>query len=247
MQKITIVPCKPAMTLEGKNKILVVADLHIGFENDFLSYYNHTGKNTVVCEIINDLETIINNVKPNMLILLGDIKSSLNHISYSEYSDIAFFFKKIKTKIDILLIPGNHDANIQRLISNEVTLVSSMGLVIDDVLLIHGHMIPSKKLSYVDKIIMGHVHPTFFKEESIINGQRVWVSIKTDKQELFPSSSGTLEITIIPSFNKYIIPHKKFRQKYISPILKKINLTSAKIVTLDGIIIGNETMLNYVI
>jgi len=61
----------------------------------------------------------------------------------------------------------------------------------------------SENFSHVDKIIMGHVHPVFFQEDSVINGQRVWVSIKTKKEKIFPNKSGELEITIIPSFNKY--------------------------------------------
>ena len=89
----------------------------------------------------------------------------------------------------------------------------------------------------------------FFQEESVLNGQQVWVSIKTKKQQIFPSTSGELDITIIPSFNKYFYAtHKKKYKKSISPILEKTKeILSAKIVTLDGTIIGDESILNQVI
>jgi uncharacterized protein len=159
------------------------------------------------------------------------------------------FFKKIREKCDVILIPGNHDANIQRLVPDNIIMISSTGMVEENILLMHGHTLPSENFSHVDKIIMGHLHPVFFQEDSIINGQRVWVSIKTDKENIFPNKTGEIEITIIPSFNKYFYAtHRKQYKKSISPIINKINeISKAKIITLDGIIIGNESNINQVI
>lgn len=248
MVETKIVPSKPALVIEGQNKSLVVADLHIGFESKLALNNIFVGKNTSINETISDLESIIDSVKPNSLILLGDIKSSIKSISKNEWEDVPLFFEKIKNKVETILIPGNHDANIGKLVPNEITLISSTGLVIENILFTHGHTLPSENFSHVDKIIMGHVHPVFFQEESVLNGQRVWVSIRADKQMLFPSTKGDLEITVVPSFNKYFYAtHKKHYKKSISPILEKIKkISSAKIVTLDGTIIGDESMMNHV-
>ena len=243
-----IVPSKPALVIEGQNKSLVVTDLHIGFESKLASNNIFVGKNTSINETISDLETIIDSIKPNSLILLGDIKSSIKSISKNEWEDVPLFFEKIKNKVETILIPGNHDANIGKLVPDGITLLSSTGLVSENILLTHGHTLPSENFSHVDKIIMGHVHPVFFQEESVLNGQRVWISIRTDKQMLFPSTKGDLEIIVVPSFNKYFYAtHKKQYKKSISPILEKIKKISlAKIVTLDGTIIGDESMMNHV-
>ena len=148
----------------------------------------------------------------------------------------------------MVLVPGNHDASIQQLIPKEITLVSSKGIIVDDLLLTHGHTMPSENFSHVNKIVMGHVHPVFFQEKSLINGKRVWVSLKCKKQKIFPSKSGELEITILPSFNRYFYAtRKKFYKKSISPILERIDVLQARIVTLDGTIIGNESLLPNVI
>ena len=66
---------------------------------------------------------------------------------------------------------------------------------------------------------------------------------------LFRSSkSGELEVIILPSFNKYFYAtQKKFYKKSISPIIEKMDVIQAKIVTLDGTIIGNEQQLSSVI
>jgi metallophosphoesterase superfamily enzyme len=108
---------------------------------------------------------------------------------------------------------------------------------------------PSENFAHVKKIIMGHMHPVFFQEESIVNGQRVWISIKADKEQIFPSEYGEIEIIIVPSFNKYFYAtNKKKYKKSISPIIEKLKkISSARIVTLDGTIIGDETILNQVL
>ncbi len=249
MVNTKIVPSQPALILEGKNTSLIVSDLHIGFESKFASNEIFLGKNTTIDETISSIEQLIDSSKADSLILLGDVKSSIKSISKSEWEEIPKFFKKMNEKVDTIMIPGNHDANIQRLIPEEVSLVSSIGLVLENILLTHGHVMPSENFSHVDKIIMGHVHPVFFQEDSVLNGQRVWVSIKTEKHHVFPSATGELEIIIVPSFNKYFYAtQKKQYKKSISPILEKIKeYSSAKVVTLDGSIIGDESILKQII
>jgi hypothetical protein len=249
MVETRIIPSKPAMILEGKTRSLLVTDLHIGFEANLALNDIFVGKNTTINETISNLLEIIENTKPDSLVLLGDVKSSIKSISKNEWSEVPLFFEKIKEKVDTILVPGNHDSNIQKLVPEGITLISSSGLVIENTLLMHGHTMPSENFSHVEKIIMGHVHPVFFQEDSVLNGHRVWVSIKTEKQKIFPSSSGEIEITIIPSFNKYFYAtHKKQYKKSISPIIEKIKGdSSARIITLDGAVIGNESMISQVL
>jgi hypothetical protein len=249
MVKIRIVPSQPALMLEGKNRSLIITDLHIGFESSLFGNNIFVGKNTTIQETISSIEEILEKTKANSLILLGDVKSSIKSISKNEWNEVPLFFKKMSEKVDTILVPGNHDANIQKLVPDEVTLASSTGLVIENILLTHGHTMPSENFSNVDKIIMGHVHPVFFQEESVINGKRVWISIKVNKQQIFSSASGEIEITIVPSFNKYFYStHKKKYKKSISPILEKIKkIKSAKIITLDGTIIGDESIINQIL
>ncbi len=86
-------------------------------------------------------------------------------------------------------------------------------MVDDSILYTHGHTMPSENFAHVKKIIMGHIHPVFFQEESIVNGERVWISIKANKEQIFPSKSGEIEIIIVPSFNKYFFATNKKNTK----------------------------------
>ena len=241
-----IIDSEPALILESDKKNLIISDLHIGFEHKFSSNKNAVGINSSINEIIANVEKIIKKENPETLILLGDIKSSIQNITKIEWKDVPYFFEEISNSLEVVLIPGNHDANIEKLIPNDVTLISPKGMIIDDVLLTHGHTMPSKNYSNVNNIIMGHIHPVYFDERSLLNGERIWISIKTDKSEIFTSSKGKINITIVPSFNPYFYANeKKYYKKSISPIIEKIKDEAiAKILTLDGTIIGNESILN---
>lgn len=185
MPQIRILSTKPALIIEGEKKNIVITDLHIGFESNMTSNEIFVGKNSTINETIQEVLEIIESEKPDSVILLGDIKSSIKSISRNEWDEVPRFFKEVGEKCEVILIPGNHDANIQRLIPDNISMISSTGMVQDNVLLTHGHTMPSENFSHVNKIIMGHIHPVFFQEESIINGQRVWVSIKTEKEKYF--------------------------------------------------------------
>ena len=246
MVKTRIVESEPVMIMmEGKRKYLLLADLHIGFESAFSANKIFLGSNSSIKQITTNVKQLIQSEDADSVILLGDIKSSIQYIAKNEWNDIPYFFDEIKKEFDITLVPGNHDSNIQKLVPDGVSMISSKGLVIDDVLLTHGHSIPTENFSNVNRIIMGHIHPVFFQDNSLVNGQRVWISLKSRKDLIFPSRSGEIQITVIPSFNPYFYttqkPHYK---KSISPIIEKIkNDSIAKIITLDGAIIGNETEL----
>lgn len=249
MVQTRIVPSKPAMILEDREKNLIVSDFHIGFESSLAANEVFVGKNITVDETIQELSEIIDLEKPDSVILLGDIKNSIQNITKIEWDAVPKFFEQIKKKCNVVLIPGNHDAGIEKLVPDGVTLISSGGMVEDKTLLTHGHTVPSENFAYVDKIIMGHMHPVFVQEDSVLNGHRVWLSLKIDKQDIFPDQEGDLEITIVPAFNKYIAPtYKAGPAKSISSLIKKIKtVKSAIIVTLDGTIIGDENNLDSVL
>ena len=243
-----IVPRYPALVINGDERSLVITDLHLGFEAKLSSNNIYLGKNTSIIETAKDIEKILDKTKPESLILLGDIKSGIKYITKTEWNTIPAFFEMIKKRIDVTVIPGNHDANIEKLIPKGITLTSSKGIVVENMLLTHGHTMPSENFSHVNKIIMGHLHPVYFEEESLLNGKRVWVSLKSKKHSIFPTRTGELEIIILPSFNRYFYAtQKKIYKKSISPIIERMEALQAKIVDLDGTIIGNESLLSQVI
>ena len=248
MSHTRILPPKPAMMLDGQKKSMIVSDMHIGFESELAANSVFLGKNSTINSTVLELTEMIRVQKPKDLILLGDVKSSIRSITRQEWNDVPFFFESIQKLCEIVLIPGNHDANIQRLVPDGVTMISPAGMIEEDILLTHGHTMPSENFAHVNRIIMGHVHPVFFEEGSVLNGQQVWVLMKVDKQDVFPGRYGSLTITVMPSFNRYFhATHKKRYRKSISPIIERVkDRASAVVTTLDGIPIGDESVLGHV-
>ncbi len=249
MVSTRIVPSKPALIIEDERKYLVVTDLHIGFESQLVANNMNVDRNTIAVEVASEISQIVRDEDIESLILLGDIKSGIRSISSIEWNDIPVFFDIIGGQIDIMLVPGNHDSGIEKLVPDNVTMTGPSGMILGDTLLTHGHAMPSENFSHVENIIMGHVHPVFFDEDSVLNGQRVWISARVQKRDLFPSAKNTIELLVMPSFNRYFYAaHMQKYRRSISPIIQRIrSLESAKIITLDGSIIGNEDDLRRVI
>ena len=151
------------------------------------------------------------------MIILADLKSSINIITRSERNNIPYFLKELFKLFNIFVIPGNHDGNITHLISNDnIHLMSIKGMEFDNILLTHGHAM-SKIGKNIEKIITGHLHTNLIKEGSIINGQRIWIRIILKKSEnkerkedenkqskRHVQRDKKIEFIIIPHFNKYL-------------------------------------------
>lgn len=249
MLRTRIVQGKPAMVLEGDEKILIISDIHAGFEDGMAANGIRTGKRTAIGETISDILEMVDAEGPDSVVFLGDVKSSVSGIGRSEWDDIPRLFSEVGARCGVVLVPGNHDAGIQRLLPEGVTVTSPAGIVEQGVLLTHGHRMPSGNLAHVDGIVMGHLHPVYFEEGSLLNGQRVWVYLRAQRDAIFPGRSGEIEITIVPSFNRYFYAeYKRRRKRSISPIIDRVKeVSAARIVTLDGVIIGDESAIGRVV
>ncbi|MDQ6724309.1 MAG: metallophosphoesterase [Thermoproteota archaeon] len=241
---------------------MVISDIHIGFEDKInrKGVFIDTKKN--VDELLDVLSSVISKTQIKNLIILGDLKSSINVITQSEYNHIPFFLNYLSKLCNIYLIPGNHDGNIIHLLTNRVNLMSIKGMEINNILLTHGHAIPVIGQN-INKIVTGHLHPILVKEGNIMNGQKVWIRIilikKMDEKHRKggENTERKMEFTIIPHFNKYLnyydgFPADEYKVKVKRsklPLLnnlitkKKWEIEQVYVISLDGSIIGSENEL----
>ena len=225
-------------------KFLVISDLHLGSETDLINKGITIDSNWIARDILKEIDELEALYSFNGIIILGDLKNSITHITKNEWETIPIFLKQLSLDKEIFLIPGNHDGNIDLLVPESVTVSNSSGLIFDDILLIHGHTIPEKTKSNINKIIMGHIHPIFNNSNSVVHGKRLWIYLKIKKESIFGlKTKGTIEIIIVPTFNKYFYSlryHKESRS--ISPLirqlLKKDAILSGLLFTLEGSLIG---------
>lgn len=250
----------PILILENSNleKYLVITDIHIGFEDEINRKGVFIDPKKNVEEILDLLSNTIYKTQIKNLIILGDLKSSINVITRSEWNNVPYFLNSLSKLCNIYLIPGNHDGNIIHLVSNDINLMSIKGMEISNTLLTHGHALP-KIGKNINKIITGHLHPILIKEGNILNGQKVWVRIILKKKEI-RNYERKIEIIVIPHFNKYsnyyenhTYGKKRNGKKNKLPLLnnlitkKKWEIEQVFVISLDGAIIGSENELNKIL
>lgn len=241
----------PALSIPDK-KALVIADLHLGLEHDLY-------KSGIVIppqaekfqKIINDL---IKTTKAKTLIILGDLKHSVPGISYREEKEIPKLISNLIEKVKIILVKGNHDTFLQKILPKEVKIYSSRGLKLGKYGFFHGHAWPSKKIMSCNHLFFAHLHPTIeFRDKlGYRNIERVWVRGKVKeelvKQKYKIKKVGKLHATILPVFNRLLggLPiNKRTNKELMGPLLANsfIDIGSSKAYLLDGTLLGNVEQL----
>ncbi len=201
----------PALLLEEerteiKRAYLVVSDLHLGFEAKLNLRGVMVDSKYSINMMLEELRELIKATQLDGVILLGDVKSTIRSISKQEWNEVPEFFRTLSEYANIYLIPGNHDTNIRFLIPQNVNIMSVKGMVLEETLLVHGHAMPSSARATIKRIVMGHIHPVFSRGNSVLNGRRIWLYLKVKREKIFPGTEGTLDIVIVPSFNKEVPP-----------------------------------------
>ncbi|MDQ3869343.1 MAG: metallophosphoesterase [Thermoproteota archaeon] len=247
MVSIRPIASKAALLIDEHRKrqrYIVISDLHLGFEYQISIRGISIDGQGIFEEMTTELYDLIKSNQIDAVILLGDLKSTIRSISKYEWHIIPQFLKFISEITDIYLIPGNHDSNIRFLMPEDINVMSTKGMVLDDTLLIHGHTMPTIAKANIKRIVMGHVHPVFLRPNSVINGQRVWIYLKIIKSAIFPGTEGDLDIIIVPAFNRYLYAiNERHYTKSISPIIAKAIKSNAikqsMLISLDGSVVGD--------
>jgi uncharacterized protein len=252
-----IIPLYPQPVLlvtKDDKKYMAISDLHIGIESSYIGKGIRIDSTYAYKEMTEQIVDLIKKSHIYGIILLGDIKSTVAYINHYERKIIPEFLNAISCHTKVYLVQGNHDAGLDKILPNNINLISSIGMTIDDTLLTHGHCLPPGSRSSIKRIIIGHVHPIFYKKDSVLNGESVWVYLKVRKASIFPQNKGILDIIIIPAFNNHSQVEERTtqpRQHSISPIINRIlsndNILSTIIVTLDGYIVGDNLMLQNIV
>ncbi len=159
MTRIKLHQPYPALILDnGSERVLVISDLHLGWEGHLSKKGVHIPSQTP--KIKKRLLKLIQETTPKQLIILGDVKDAITRVPMKDWKDIPEFFEDIQEQVsEIQIIPGNHDGNLEPLLPENIKIVSTSGISFKDVGLFHGHSWPAPELFGCRSIITGHVHP----------------------------------------------------------------------------------------
>ncbi len=202
-----------ALWLE-KQKVLVVADFHIGYES-FLSSKGIFVPRGQLKETFKELHGLMEKVRPKTIVIAGDLKHEFGKISEQEWRDslalIDFLSGKCK---NIVLIRGNHDT-ILGPIAKKRNLQIKDFFCLDNICILHGHKILLDKAVHDAKIlIIAHEHPAIsLKEGPKSEIYKCFLLGKWKRKKLI----------VMPSFLPIIEGSDISKEKLLSPFLYDIS------------------------
>ena len=259
----------PGLVIEqDDSKILIVADLHLGFEYGLSAMGINIPSQTL--KVQSKLLNVIKETQPSRLILLGDIKHSVSNISLQEWKELPQFFEALQEHVSVIdVIPGNHDGDLTPLTPRSVKILSARGIMVDGeerVGLFHGHTWPGIELLDADFLVMGHNHPVIRFEDNFgyRTVKRAWIKASLNRGELRrlipgqrklkPREAGRTDrprgvapqggrLIIIPAFNDMLgglQMNGKPSSKLVGPLLRSgcVDIDSAEAYLLDGSFLG---------
>ena len=217
-----LLPNPVALVKTEKTRALLIADPHIGWEMELQQKGIHIPSQTG--KLLNKLTAILTEYKPDALVILGDVKYTVISSEFGEWHDIPEFFKKLQPYVNkISIVRGNHDANLEPLLPENVELLPATGAVIGDVGVFHGHKWPSPALLGCKTLVMGHMHPVVvFRDPTGCRLTRqVWMRGDIDGEALARILLTKSKIKIVGSVEETLQKHFNIKLKaselYIMP------------------------------
>ena len=219
----------PAVLIQAEEKkTLVISDPHLGWEMSLQEKGIHVPSQTP--KILKKLLDLLSEYKPDVLLINGDVKYTVVSSEPGEWHDIPEFFAEAKKHVaEIGVIRGNHDANLEPMLPENVELHPATGVVVDDVGLFHGHKWPSPALLGCKTLMMGHLHPVVvFRDPAGFKITRqIWMKATCNTEALarillqkhrvkvedsveetvwkhFKVKLRTKEVFMMPSFNDFL-------------------------------------------
>ncbi|MCW4045120.1 MAG: metallophosphoesterase [Candidatus Bathyarchaeota archaeon] len=223
-----LLPHSAALIKTGKTRTLVIADPHLGWEMALQPKGIHVPSQTH--RLLKKLVALLSRHKPETLLILGDVKYTVVKTEAGEWRDIPEFFTELKRHVNnIAIVRGNHDANLEPLLPENIKMLPATGTVIGNIGLFHGHKWPSPTLLQCRTLVTGHVHPmVVFRDPAGFKITRqVWLKLRCNTEALaklllqkhgakiedtpeatvqrhYGAKPQTTRLFIMPSFNDFL-------------------------------------------
>lgn len=195
-----------------KQKILVLSDVHIGYEES-LNKQGVLIPRFQFKDLILKLKKIFSVVNPELVIINGDLKHEFGSISDQEWRDtlkfLDFFTERGKK---VILMKGNHDTILGPIAKKRDVEIKDYHFV-DDIYITHGDKIPKNNdFKKSNVLIIGHTHPAISLRDEA----------KSEKFKCFMKGKWkTKSLIVLPSFNLVTEGSDVQQEKLLSPFLQQ--------------------------
>lgn len=232
----------PLLLVQGEERVLVAADLHLGLEHELwlggISIPSQTEK--ILSSLLGFLEVI----KPDRLLLLGDIKHNVPRTSWQEKREVPEFLRRLCDRTVVEIVPGNHDSNLADMAPQGARMRSASGFILDGVGYFHGHTWPDERVLRAKSLVAGHLHPAIrlFDPLGRSFSRPVWARARLSSRAVDEhyGFAGESEIVVAPAFNGLCggLPLNEPVEDMRGPLLAMANWDEARLYLLDGTDLG---------
>jgi len=218
-------PHSAALIKTRQTRIMVIADLHIGWEMALSRKGIHVPTQTP--RLLQRLKNLLSEYKPEELMILGDVKHTVATAEIGEWHDVPEFFNELRRHVRrIHIIRGNHDGNLEPLLPENIELHPVAGVILGKVGFFHGHQWPPPSILTCKTLVMGHVHPVVALRDpaGFRITRQVWIKADCGRRQLaetliqkykhktgmkpevshYNAASKNLQLFIMPSFNDFL-------------------------------------------
>lgn len=226
--------------------MLVAADIHIGLEHELM-----LGGITIpgqTDKILYRMLEYLRAIKPDRLVLLGDVKHNVPKTSWREWREIPKFLADLSSFVDVDIVPGNHDSDLADMAPPGVRMHPSTGFVLDGIGYFHGHTWPDERVLRADRLVAGHLHPAIRLEDPLGHAtvRPVWAKaqllarVAAEHYALSIDCLSDREIIIAPAFNHLCggLALNEPMDDPHGPLMAMVDWDDARIYLLDGMELG---------
>lgn len=191
-------------------KTIVIGDVHIGYE-EALNKQGYMVPRTHFKDIMERMAKILDIIKPERAILIGDVKHEFGTISSQEWRETLQFLDLLLSRcMSVILIKGNHDTVLGP-IAKKRRLEIVQQHIMDGVLFVHGDKIPDIPAN-VNTVVIGHEHPAVMIRDKI----------RSETYKCF--LKGTYKkktLIVLPSFHPLSEGTNVLHDRLLSPFLQR--------------------------
>ena len=232
----------PLLLAEGKERLLIASDLHLGLEHELwlggVSIPSQTKK------ILALLKGYLDMTMPDRLLILGDLKHNVPKTSWQEKREVPDFLRQLSAQVRVDIVSGNHDSNLADMAPLGVRVHPSTGIVREGRGYFHGHNWPEEKIVRSGFMVAAHLHPAVRLKDPLGNFQThpVWARapIQPEVVEEHYGFVSSGEIIIMPAFNPLCggLALNEPAEDMRGPLLAMANMELARLYLLDGTDLG---------
>ncbi len=233
------VPDEPALLADD---ILVIADLHIGLEQELAEKgVRMPSRAEVMAERI---VRIADRRGADRLVILGDVKHLVPKMAARERRDVYVFFRDLAGRFpEMYIAQGNHDGMLKHVVPRSVRFKSPHGFRIGEAGFCHGHAWPFKKVMEAPRLLMGHNHPAVALRDPLGHRHLLPCWMRTPFRRGHPRYARLpKEAVVVPAFNELCggIPVNDIHARFIGPLFDEglMRVDETRIHLLDGTFLG---------